>query len=57
MNNIPHIVDSGASVIPTKTLTDEELSFLIKETHKSMGVNNCTTFDFIKAFLRKVQEK
>jgi hypothetical protein len=42
---------------PAKTLTDAELASLIKETHKSMGVNNCTTFDFIKAFLKKAQEK
>ena len=38
-------------------ITDEELAALIKKTHKSMGVNNCTTFDFIKAFLKKAQEK
>jgi len=38
-------------------ITDEELAALIKETHKSMGVNNCTTFDFIKTFLKKAQEK
>ena len=43
--------------VPTKRYTDEELSSLIKETHKSMGVNNCSTFDFIKAFLKKAQEK
>ena len=54
MNNIPHIVDSGASVM--KELTDEEI--------EEVFLLNCNlineTFayrDFARAILRKAQEK
>ena len=59
MNNIPHIVDSGASVV-TKELTDEEISKVGEEV---FGYS-FTAFEvadhylnFARAILRKAQEK
>ena len=48
----PHIVDSGASVI-IKELTDEEIAKVAKEFFLSEYV----PYDFVRAILRKAQEK
>jgi hypothetical protein len=48
----PHIVDSGASVM-IKELTDEEIAKVAKEFFLSEYV----PYDFVRAILRKAQEK
>jgi len=48
----PHVVDSGASVI-IKELTDEEIAKVAKEFFLSEYV----PYDFVRAILRKAQEK
>jgi hypothetical protein len=55
MNNIPHIVDSGASVIPEKTLTDKEIQDLIDYVAEKPTDEDL--YDFAKAILKKVSEK
>jgi hypothetical protein len=55
MNNIPHIVDTGASVIPEKTLTNREIDNLIAEVPEKPTDEDL--YDFAKAILKKVSEK
>jgi hypothetical protein len=54
MNNIPHIVDSGASVM-VRDLTDEEIDSLIMDVAEKPTDEDL--YDFAKAILRKAREK
>jgi hypothetical protein len=54
MNNIPHIVDTGASVTPIKTLTDEQINWFAKAYTDRNGKLNI--IEFARAILRKAQE-
>jgi len=42
---------------PAKTLTDDGIADLIKETNDEIGMINIRTFDFVKVLLRKASEK
>jgi hypothetical protein len=53
MNNIPHVVDTGASVIPKKTLTDDEILDLIN--YVAERPTDEDLYDFARAILKKVQ--
>ena len=53
----PHIVDSGASVIPVKELTDEEIIEVHINTPFIDGYLNKNLINFARAILRKAQEK
>jgi hypothetical protein len=53
MNNIPHIVDSGASVM-IKELTDEEI---VNVWHEYQGEDRRPFVNFARAILRKAREK
>ena len=53
MNNIPHVVDTGASVISKKTLTDDEIQDLIDYVAEKPTDEDL--YDFARAILKKVQ--
>ena len=53
----PHIVDSGASVMPVKELTDEKITAISKEIFKDYKNFHHYQIDFARAILRKAQEK
>jgi hypothetical protein len=55
MNNIPHIVDSGASVM-VKELTDDELFKVYVDLQENYTGDNFPV-DLGRAILRKAQEK
>ena len=56
-NNIPHIVDTGASVRKAKELTDEEILVLYEEFIETQYVSESNVLGFGRAILRKAQEK
>ena len=51
----PHIVNSGASVMPVKELTDEEIYEVWHDLYERWEEED--TLKFARAILRKAQEK
>ena len=53
----PHIVDSGASVMPAKTLTDERITEIAQEIFKDYKNYHHYQIDFARAVIKEAQEK
>jgi hypothetical protein len=52
-----HIVDSGASVMPVKELTDEKITAIAKEIFKDYKNFHHYQIDFARAVIKEVSEK